>query len=101
MIDLITPDDIKAPIYKIPDEVFEAFNELISKKWNGTYSKVFQNEVVKLIIEKLKENGISATYQFLLDNRFLDIEPYYEKVGWNVRYLKQKDNDSFLFYKKS
>jgi len=50
----ITPSEItKAKKEAIPDEVFDAFNELIAKHWNGHSATIKQTEVANLIASKL------------------------------------------------
>jgi len=66
----------------IPDEVIEAFNEIIVEKWNGTQSFFRTKEVVSKIKKKLKLNRTDKIY----DNHWLDVEGIYIKLGWVVKY---------------
>ena len=73
----------------IPDEVFEAFNELIAENfWNG-YSSFTEKKVVARIVKK----GISSTKAY--ENNWLDVEKFYEKAGWKVDYDKPGFNESY------
>jgi hypothetical protein len=75
----------------IPNEVFDAFNELIAKKWNGRSATIKQNEVVKLITGKMQLQDDSILY----DNHWLDIETVYREAGWVVSYDKPAYNESY------
>ena len=65
----------------IPSEVFEVFNDLIVKNWNGKSAKVLQTEV----------------------KCFFDIEDHYRKAGWSVNYftpdMREDYEPYFLFVK--
>ena len=94
----IRPDEVLSKkAESIPDEVFAAFNELITKNWNGQQSQVTQKSVVSLIRRKLDD---SKTF----DSHWLDIEDIYRNAGWVVKYDKpgfNEDYDSlFVFSKK-
>jgi hypothetical protein len=83
---------VKKKINSIPDAVFEAFNELIAKDFNGAFAIVKQKEVVKLLVEKgLKEKEI-------YENHWLDVEDVYRKAGWKVEYDKPAYNESYDAY---
>lgn len=95
MVKPISPEDITTTKEDlIPDEVIEAFNEMIVKKWDGEKSYFKQKEIVesialKLIImnEDIEENIFSKGY--------LDVEKIYAKLGWNVKYESPGWNESF------
>jgi len=77
----IKPNDIvKAKKENIPEVVFESFNELIAKGFNGSWSTVRQKDVVALLVSK----GVSRGEIF--DNHWLDIEVIYREAGWAVTY---------------
>lgn len=90
----IKPKDItKAKLQTIPEEVFEAFNELIVKNFSDGESTVKQGEIINLMIEKLMRidsNDLPDHAKHLknqiFDNHWLDIEDDYRKVGWVVSY---------------
>lgn len=83
----------------IPDEIFQVFNELISRHWNGSSSTVYQKEALRLIVDRL---GVTPEKVFM--NGWLDIEGSYRKEGWRVIYDKPGFNESgepyFQFRKK-
>lgn len=89
----------------IPEEVFEAFNELIVKNYvRSTGSSVVkQDEVIKLIIDKL-ENNTNDEQHFsrqkckndILGNHWLDIENFYMNEGWIVNYEKSSYGESYF-----
>jgi len=79
----------------IPDEVLEAFNNLIAQKWNGVSATLRQDDVVALIITLFLKSGKEYTKADIHKNNWLDIEDVYRKVGWNVYYDKPCYNESF------
>jgi len=74
----------------IPDAVFDSFNELIFKHWNGSSATVKQNVVVAMIASALQIDR-----QEVFDNHYLDIEPHYTKAGWDVKYDKPAYNETY------
>lgn len=72
---------LKSKQIPIPPEVIEAFNELIIENINSSgIAIVKRDDVVALAITKL-----SIESNQFADN-WLDIEPIFENIGWNVRY---------------
>lgn len=82
-----------------PDEVIEAFNELIVKNMRNNSSMIYQKDVVNLIASKL-----SISKQKVYDEEYLDVESLYEKQGWKVYYDKpgycEDYEPTFTFSKK-
>lgn len=74
---------------RIPDEVFEAFNELIAESWNGHSSNFTLRKVVTRIVDK----GIPRNEIF--EKHYLDIEKIYEKKGWSVEYDQPGYNETY------
>lgn len=79
----------------IPDQVFEAVNEMIVKKWNGSDSTFRQEDLVALILEKFSESDLEQNRRKLFDNHWLDFEDVYRKAGWKVVYDKSAYNESY------
>ncbi|MFZ1075294.1 MAG: hypothetical protein WAN50_02890 [Minisyncoccia bacterium] len=77
----IRPDQIVAAKQAtFPDAVIKAFNELITRDYNGRSAIVYQSEVVALMVEKgLSQVEITA-------NDYLDVEDVYRASGWKVEY---------------
>ena len=74
---------VEKKLEKLPDEVIDAFNEMIALHWNGSYSKFKQEDVVNLILKKMDmERGD------IFDSHYLDVEDIYRSEGWNVEYDK-------------
>ena len=87
----IKPSEVTKTKYQIlPNEVFEAFNELIAKDYSNGLARVGQQEVVNLIKSKL---NISSKEVYC--NNYLDIEEIYEDAGWDVSYDKPGFNESY------
>jgi hypothetical protein len=105
----IKPSDLSSQKQKlIPEFVIESFNEIVAKCWNGHYSEFKQNEVIKIMI--LKSEGWEGRKeidemhasrqeaelrQLFFEQHFLDIEPIFESVGWNVEYDKPAWNETY------
>lgn len=92
----ITPDEIlDAKEASIPDEMFEAINELIVKNWNGSESRFRQNDIIELFLSKIGENNIQANREKIFDNHWLDFEDIYRKLGWKIYYDKPAYNEDY------
>lgn len=86
----ITPSKVcKAIRDDIPDQIFEAFNELIVKNCRGKIACVSQTEAVKLIVSK----GLKKADLF--ENGWLDVEKHYRSAGWKVVYDKPAFNEDY------
>jgi len=81
----------------MPAEVFEAFNELIVQNLDplNCVSKVTLADAVSLIMSKFRAHGYSYTRQMLYDNHWLDVEPFYRKMGWEVIWDRAAYNESY------
>ena len=95
MTNKIGPLDPNDPllILHIPPEVFEVFNDLILKNWNGKQAKVCQKEVAVLVAVKL-----NITRDIVFDKNFLDIENNYRNAGWTVKYDKPAYDENYEAY---
>ena len=76
----------------IPEEVFDAFNELIVANWNGSSSRIKQCDIVNRIMKKLNVEGDTT---FIFKNHYLDVEDIYRKQGWKVYYDKPAYFESY------
>ena len=100
MTNKIGPLDPNDPllILHIPPEVFEVFNDLILKNWNGKQAKVYQKEVAGLVAVKL-----NITRDIVFAKNFLGIEGHYRKAGWRVNYDKPtypEDEEAYFIFTK-
>ena len=75
---------------ELPEEVFDVFNKLIAKHWNGYNATIFQEEAVNKLIEVLH-----CTKDYIYENHLLDVEGSYEEAGWTVCYDKPGFNESY------
>ncbi len=91
MVQPIKPSEVilKKALF-IPDEVIEAFNELIAKKWNGTLAIIKQNEIVELVGAKLSLDSVRP-----FDRNWLNVEDIFRDVGWMVVYDKPGFNEQY------
>ena len=79
----VTPDEVdKGRV--IPDFVIQAFNEEISKVWDGDCATVFQEDVTANIRTKCNTRW---------EQWWLDVEPLYRQNGWKVVYDKPGFNE--------
>ena len=75
----------------IPDEVYEAFNELIASEISASgYCTIYQDKVVKLIQSKL-----DCKRAEVFSKGWLDVEEQYIKAGWDVKYDKPGYNETY------
>lgn len=88
MTNPITPQDVvTAKAASFPDEVIEAFNGLIAKKFSNGYANFTLSEA-KSAINKLIGNR-------LWDSDWLNVEEIYRNAGWDVSYDKPGYNESY------
>jgi hypothetical protein len=84
----ISPSEILG--YKqndIPSFVYEAFNTLIVRNWNGTSATVKQKDVIALLPEEKQAEAYA--------NHWLDVEDIYRHAGWGVKYDKPAYNETY------
>ena len=95
----ITPDEVvSAKRDSLPQEVLEAFNEMIASSWNGSYSHFKTKEVVAVILEKMNYGKITQPIiksDELFENHWLDVEDIYRKAGWKVVYDNPAYNETY------
>ena len=65
---------------KIPDFVYDVFDKLIAENFDTGLSRsvVWQDRIVKLIGE------VDPSFPI----KWLDVEPKYRSLGWDVQYFK-------------
>lgn len=84
----------------IPPAVFDAFNEMIAKHWNGHSATFTQAAVVATILTHMPKPNRGEIYS----NNWLDVESVYGEAGWRVEYGKPASNEphepTFTFSKK-
>ncbi|MEO5949596.1 MAG: hypothetical protein ABIP74_04265 [Candidatus Saccharimonas sp.] len=92
----LKPDEVAAhkQAVIIPEKVFDAFNELIAKYWNGYSATFTQDEVMKLVLKKFARST-TVTRRTAYDNRWLDVEPIYREAGWKVAYDRPAYDESY------
>ncbi len=101
----IKPSEVESvKTSSIPEEVFEAFNELIASSFNGRESCVLQHVALDRIVHKFLISGKEVTKDAIVANHWLDVEPSYRGAGWSVIYDKPGYNETyeanFTFRKK-
>jgi len=73
----------------LPNEVVEAFNELIRERYDGSQAIIYQEEV----INRMSAKGLSRAEVFT--RGWLNVENMYRKVGWKVSYDKPGFNENY------
>ena len=101
----LSPDEVlEKKQESIPDEMLEAVNEMIVKKWNGSQATFKQEDVLDLYLSKIGEKNIQKSRDKVFDNHWMDFEGIYRKEGWSVEYDKPAYNETyaatFTFKKK-
>lgn len=96
----ISPDEVGEYQHRtFPQEVFDAFNELISANFDGRSANVLQEEAANLIAAKL-----DIEKRVVYNKGYLNIEPAYRAAGWKVEYDKpaycESYDANFTFRKK-
>jgi hypothetical protein len=98
----ISPDEIvEKKTQLIPDYVFEAFNELIAKKWDGHCAAILLSEATMVVLSKAPE-GVSR--DMIFKEHYLEVEHSYQLAGWKVEFDRPGYNETYdsvyRFYKK-
>lgn len=90
LVQPISPADVaKQKKADFPPLVIQAFNEMIAKKFSGVAATVFQDEVTKLIAEKL-----GCSEKLVYERGWLNVEEIYKEAGWKVMYEKPAYNET-------
>jgi hypothetical protein len=101
MTEPIKPSDVvQKKREDMPAVVFEVFNELIARHWNGAEARV----LVKDARAALLQRGIS--HEDIRNKNYLDVEDCYREVGWTVRfdapvYYGGENFDAFYTFRKA
>jgi hypothetical protein len=78
----------------IPDNVIEAFNELIQENIRGKRAVILQEEIIERILSKYYDDPLIAR-ETIYANDWLDIEDLFRDAGWRVVYDKPSSYDSY------
>lgn len=78
----------------LPSEVIEAFEECIVKNLEGEQAQFNQNEVVRLILDKMPQ----VTRKEVFDNNWLDVEEAFKETGWTVEYTNPGYNREYITF---
>ena len=79
----------------IPDEVYEAVNEILAEKYCDSDITIYQNEVISIAIEKMQIDGTCVPAEDFFKYHWLDFETPYMNSGWAVSFVKPAYNESF------
>lgn len=93
----ITPEQAaQFKLNKIPDFVYEAFNELIQQQFNGTSAYILQDVVMDKVLSKTNDYDRHGIF----NNHFLDVESKYREAGWAVSYESDGRNGAYYIFSK-
>lgn len=69
-----------------PPEVIQAFNECITAHFSHSSANFTQEKVVDRITELMQVKNESFHRSMIFTRGYLNVEAYYEGVGWKVEY---------------
>jgi len=96
MVKPIRPGEVASAASRaIPDEVFQAFNDLIAENWVHGRDRaiVKQKDVLARVTARL-----DVTADEVLAKHWFDVEPSYRAAGWTVTYDKSGWDESYEPY---
>ncbi len=94
----IRPDEVVKE-QSFPEAVYQAFNQLITRHWDGSRATFTQKEAVELIVSHLQYELYNHTRESLrarvYAERLLDVEAKYRAEGWSVTYDRPGYNETY------
>jgi hypothetical protein len=99
MIEPIRPEEVaQRRLALVPEEVIEAFNDLIALKFDGTSATFRQEEAVEAIQVRL-----SISREGVFERQLLDVGPVYRAAGWRVTYDRPglQDRSGFFTFERA
>lgn len=90
---------IKLQVSRIPGEVIEAVNKLLTENYepNTGTASIFQDDILNLLSSPAYGNH---SRRDVFDKHWLDFEDIYREKGWKVTYVKATYDDEFASYFK-
>lgn len=79
----------------MPDEVYEAVNEILTERYSDPIIIIYEDEVVSRAMEKMQSDGTSVPYEDFFTYNWLGFEQSYIDAGWIVSYERPASNESF------
>lgn len=67
----------------IPQNVFEAFNTLIERSFDGEIAIIKDEEITQMLLDA------GYTMRDIYDKNLLKVETIYQKSGWIVEHIRQ------------
>jgi hypothetical protein len=96
MVKPITPKAARAAkMHIIPEFVFQAFNDMVTKKLEGRCAYFLEKDVVAQILVTAQAAEFPTTKEAIYANNWLDVEDVYRKAGWTVEYDSPAYNESY------
>jgi hypothetical protein len=92
MIGPLSPDEVlRKGKDRIPEQVYDVFNELLMERWNGlSQVTIHQEEVMHALLIRLAP----IKRQEIYDRHWLDIEDIYRRYGWDVTFDRPDPGES-------
>jgi len=89
---------ISAHVENIPDSIIDAVNKLLIKyvEPNGV-TIIHVDDILAIACSDDPDSG-KPTRNEVYDNRWLDIEPLYRKLGWKVSFENTDDGAGFFSF---
>jgi hypothetical protein len=89
----LSPDEvIEGQGDHIPDIVITAVNNLLKKEYNKIDATFSQDD----IINEIRRLNPATTRRGIFENKWLDFEPIFERVGWDIEYDKPGYNEDYV-----
>ena len=79
----------------IPDEVYEAVNELLSERYSDSEIIIHPDEVISKATEIIQAKGMSVSREKFFMYHWLNFEPAYEEAGWIISFEKPACDETF------
>lgn len=90
----ITPKElIAAKAESFPGVVFDIFNAAIADAWDGERAIIRQGSVAMSVA-----NALQIPVEEVYKRFYMDVEPFYCKAGWKVKYDKPGIGDNYEAY---
>ena len=90
----VTPEELsEAPERSFPDEVIEAFNQLIRENYRNGGARFTFKQAASRIADRMR---VPLSYVYV--EKMLDVEEAFRKAGWQVVMDKPGYNESYEGY---
>ncbi len=82
-----------------PDQVLEAVNRLLVENYDKNGTKIFQSELVNLILNLMKRDCVQVSYLDVFKKGWIEnLEDEYKGAFWKVEYYTENSGPYWIFY---